>query len=149
VETASNHKIVDNTGGETSAGKARQGGPTTECRTVCLLDDDASVLKANTRLLNAADWKVKSFTDPEAFLRYAETQHPRVAVIDIWMPEMNGLDVQLKLKTVSPSTRVIVLTSKNDPIVRARAMDAGAYAFFLKTVGADEFLAAIESAASS
>jgi FixJ family two-component response regulator len=148
VETTSNHKIVENTRGETSAGKARQAGPTAQCATVCLLDDDASVLKATTRLLNAADWKVESFTDPEAFLRYAETQHPRVAIIDIWMPKMNGLDVQKQLNTLSPSTRVIVLTSKDDPIIRARAMDAGAYAFFMKGVPAEELLAAVSSATS-
>lgn len=114
--------------------------------TVCLVDDDPSVLKATSRLLVSSGWKVESFLDPVEFLRYAETSHPRLVVIDILMPIMNGLEVQSRLRTVSPSTRVIVLTSKDDPAVRSKALAAGAAAFFLKPVDDDEFLSGIESA---
>ena len=116
--------------------------------TVCLLDDDESVLKATGRLLRSAGWDVKAFTDPCAFLEYARTHSPKVVVIDIWMPIMNGLEVQTKLRDVSPTTRVIVLTSKDDPSVRTKAIDAGATGFFLKPVDDDEFLAGVESASS-
>ena len=116
--------------------------------TVCLVDDDPSVLKATSRLLSFGGWKIESFSDPTAFLCYAQTHRPEVAVLDIWMPVMDGLEVQRQLRTLSPSTRVIVLTSNDDPAVRSKAMDAGARAFILKTEGHDEFLAAIESAAS-
>jgi FixJ family two-component response regulator len=147
VRMPPNYEVAENASTGILARRASHaGGARTECATVCLLDDDASVLKATTRLLDAAGWKVESFTDPEAFLRYAATQHPQVAVIDIWMPAMNGLDVQLKLKTLSPSTRVIVLTSKDDPIIRARAISAGARAFFMKGIAAEQLLAAISSA---
>jgi two-component system response regulator HydG len=64
------------------------------------------------------------------------------------MPIMNGLEVQTQLRAVSPSTRVVVLTSKDDPSVRNIAMDAGASAFFLKPVDHDEFLAGVQSAFS-
>ena len=116
--------------------------------TVCLVDDDPSVLKATSRLLSFGGWKIESFSDPTAFLCYAQTHRPKVVVLDIWMPVMDGLEVQRRLRTLSPSTRVIVLTSNDDPAVRSKAMDAGARAFILKTEGHDEFLAAIESAAS-
>ena len=115
--------------------------------TVCLVDDDASVLKATGRLLASSGWKVESFLDPIAFLRYAETCKPNVVVLDILMPSMNGLEVQNELRTISPSTRVIILTSKDDPSVRSKAMAAGASNFFLKPVNDDKFLAGIESAA--
>jgi DNA-binding NarL/FixJ family response regulator len=62
------------------------------------------------------------------------------------MPHMNGLDVQLKLKTLSPSTRVIVLTSKDDPVIRGRAISAGASAFFMKGMAAEQLVVAISSA---
>jgi FixJ family two-component response regulator len=117
--------------------------------TVCLVDDDLSVLKATRRLLSFGGWKVESFSDPTAFLRYARTHRPEVVVLDIWMPVMDGLEVQRQLRTSCPSTRVIVLTSNDDPAVRSKAMDAGASAFILKTSGNDEFLAAIESAAAA
>lgn len=122
--------------------------PNTQVLTVCLVDDDPSVLKATSRLLASSGWTVESFLDPIAFLRYAETYQPEVVVLDILMPVMNGLEVQRRLRTISPGTRVIILTSKGDAAVRCRAMEAGASAFFLKPVNDNEFLAGIESAAS-
>jgi two-component system response regulator FixJ len=115
--------------------------------TVCLVDDDPSVLRATARLLSSAGWNVKSFVDPIAFLEYAQSHHPKVVVLDIRMPVMDGLEVQLRLKSLSPSTRVVVLTSRDDPSVRSQAMNGGATAFFLKPVGDEEFLAGVESAA--
>lgn len=115
--------------------------------TICLLEDDPSVLKATSRLLSSRGWKVESFLDPLMFLRYAQVHRPAVVIIDILMPLMNGLEVQSRLRAVSPSTRLIVLTSKDDPIVRSKAMRAGARAFFVKPARDNEFLAEIESAA--
>src|SRR6476469_6451686 len=87
-----------------------------EATAVYLLDDDASILKATRRLLDSAGWNnVEIFTDPIAFLEHAATHRPELAVIDIFMPDMNGLEVQTRLRRVSPSTRVIVLTAKDDP----------------------------------
>jgi two-component system response regulator ResD len=115
--------------------------------TICLLEDDPSVLKATSRLLSSAGWKVESFLDPIAFLRYAQAHRPEVAIIDILMPVMNGLEVQSRLRTLSPSTRLIVLTSNEDPRVRSTAMRSGAFAFFVKPTRKEEFLAEVESAA--
>lgn len=117
--------------------------------TVYLLDDDSSILKSTCRLLDSAGWKVEVFTDPIAFLERASTQCPDVAVIDILMPEMNGLEVQTRLRRVSPSTRVIVLTANDDASVRQNAMNGGASAFFIKGVQSGEFLAGIKAAAES
>jgi two-component system response regulator HydG len=116
---------------------------------VCLLDDDPSVVKATGRLLRSAGWEVETFIDPNSFLDQVPKLHPRVVVLDILMPVMNGLEVQTRLRSISPSTRVIVLTSVDDPLVRAQAMNAGASAFFLKPVNGQEFLAGIESAVGS
>ena len=81
--------------------------------TVYLLDDDSSILKSTGRLLDSAGWKVEAFTDPIAFLEHAAIHCPDVAVIDVLMPAMNGLEVQTRLRSISPSTRVIVLTAKD------------------------------------
>jgi two-component system response regulator HydG len=116
--------------------------------TVCLLDDDPAVLKGMTRLLSSADWNVKQFSDPEAFLVYARTHRPPIAVIDIWMPAMNGLEVQSRLRGISPSTRVIIFTGKDDPLVRSTALNAGASAFFTKPFDDEEFLTAVRLALS-
>jgi FixJ family two-component response regulator len=117
--------------------------------TVYLLDDDSSILKSTGRLLDSAGWKVAVFTDPIAFLEQAAMHRPDVAVIDILMPVMSGLEVQTRLRSISPSTRVIVLTAKDDPLVREVAMNGGASAFFIKGVESGEFLAGVKAAGDS
>ena len=122
---------------------------TKETSAVYLLDDDPSILKATRRLLDSVGWKVEAFSDPIAFLEHAAIHCPELAVIDIVMPDMNGLEVQTRLRRLSPSTRVIVLTAKDDPSVRRMAMNAGASAFFIKGVQSGEFLAGVKAAADS
>lgn len=62
------------------------------------------------------------------------------------MPSMNGLEVQKRLREISPSTRVIILTGKDDARVRAAALSAGALAFFTKPFDDEEFITAIRLA---
>lgn len=114
---------------------------------VYVLDDDPSLLKSVRRLLDSAGYNVEAFTNPIAFLKQAALRRPKVAVIDIRMPEMSGLEVQTRLRTLSPSTRVIILTSKDDPLVRTLAMNAGASAFLIKGVDDKELLTGIKAAA--
>jgi len=116
---------------------------------ICLLDDDPSVLKAVARLLSSAGWHVQQFSDPEQFLEYAKIHRSPVAVIDVWMPLMNGLEVQSRLRQLSPSTRVIIFTGKDDPRVRSTALNAGASAFLSKPFDDEELLTAIRLALAS
>ena len=107
---------------------------------VWLFDDEPSALKATQRLLNSAGWEVEVFTDPNFFLQQARTHGPGLAVIDMSMPLMHGLEVQERLSEISPATHVLVLTGKDDPHVRSRALEAGAVAFFSKPAPNDDFL---------
>ena len=104
------------------------------------------MLKGITRLLSSAGWNVKQFSDPEQFLVYGRTHRPPIAVIDVWMPVMSGLEVQSRLRRISPSTRVIIFTGKEDPLVRSAALNGGASAFFTKPFDDEEFLTAIRMA---
>ena len=113
---------------------------------VCLLDDEPSVLKAVGRLLSSAGWRVKEFSDPEEFLVYAKIHRTAVAVIDVWMPLMSGLEVQSRLSGLSPSTRVIIFTGRDDPRVRSTALNAGALAFLTKPFDDEELLTAVRLA---
>ena len=116
---------------------------------VSLLDDDRSVLKATSRLLDSVGWQVNAFTNPVTFLEHAGTHRTDLAIIDILMPEMSGLEVQTRLRRISPGTRVIMLTARDDPAVRRMAMNAGASAFYIKGVESGEFLAGVKLAADS
>ena len=99
---------------------------------IWLLDDDASMLKALGRLLNSAGFTVEKFSNPSDFLSELERQECRVAVLDVWMPDMNGLEVQARLRRDSPKTRIIFITGREDPSVRQTALDAGAFGFLAK-----------------
>ena len=99
---------------------------------IWLLDDDASMLKALGRLLNSAGFIVEKFNHPADFLSELERRECRVAVLDVWMPDMNGLEVQARLRRDSPKTRIIFITGREDPSVRQTALDAGAFAFLAK-----------------
>ena len=113
---------------------------------ISLLDDHPSVLKGLVRLLSSAGLKAEPFSDPNKFLDYERIHQSPVAVVDIWMPMMNGLEVQSQLRDISPTTRVIVLTANGDPSLRATAFNAGASAFLTKPFNYEEFLATVRRA---
>ena len=90
------------------------------------------MLKALGRLLNSAGFTVEKFDHPADFLSQLGRRECRVAVLDVWMPDMNGLEVQACLRRDSPKTRIIFITGRDDPLVRQNALDAGAFAFLSK-----------------
>jgi FixJ family two-component response regulator len=99
---------------------------------IWLLDDDASMLKALGRLLMSAGFAVEKFSEPADFLSQLEHAPCRVAILDVWMPDMSGLEVQTCLRRDSPETRVIFITGRDDPSIRQAALDAGAFGFLSK-----------------
>ena len=113
---------------------------------ICLLDDNLSVLRATRGLLKSAGWETEAFDDAAAFVNYVQNQQPAVAVIDMLMPAMNGLEVQSRVHHVAPSTRVIILTSTDDPAIESNALAAGAFGFFRKPVDPELFLTKIAAA---
>jgi two-component system response regulator FixJ len=116
---------------------------------ICLLDDDPSVLKGLGRLFASADLHAHSFSDPEEFLKYVRVHRPAVVLVDVHMPQMSGLEVQSRVGKISPSTRVIIFTGKDDPLVRSTALNAGASAFLTKPLDDEELLTAVRLALAS
>jgi FixJ family two-component response regulator len=117
--------------------------------TICVLDDDPSMLKAIGRLLSSAGLEAQLFSDPLGFLTYAKCHCVAVAVIDIWMPGVSGLQVKKELQAISPKTRVIIITANDDDSARNQAMQGGTIALFIKPFDDDEFLGAVYLAMAS
>ena len=113
---------------------------------VCLVDDDPSVLKSIGRLLASDGFSVSAFNKPKEFLAHVQAHAVPLVVLDILMEEMNGLDVQEQLRDISPRTRVIVVTGRDDPNARARATQLGVIAFLIKPFDGDQFLNAVRGA---
>ena len=116
---------------------------------ICILDDDNSVLRSITRLLYSEGLKATSFDRAEDMLAHARTHAVLVAVLDVWMPDMSGLEVQASLNKISPSTKVIVMTGRETPAIRAAALEAGAFAFVQKPFNDEAFLFLIHQALGS
>jgi len=116
---------------------------------VCLLDDDPSILKGLTRLFSSAELQLQTFNDPNDFLCYARKHRPDVVLVDVCMPQMSGLEVQSQLREISPSTRVIIFTGKEDPLIRSTALNAGASAFLTKPFNDEELLTSVRLALTS
>jgi FixJ family two-component response regulator len=114
-------------------------------KTICLVDDDPSVRKALSRLLESAGIGVCTFATGEDFLSYAVSHPVSVVVLDIWMDRMNGLEVLVHLCSLSPKTRLIVITGRDDFAVRSIATQVGA-AFLLKPFEDAEFLDKVQNA---
>jgi len=72
------------------------------------------------------------FNDPATFLAKLQYAPCRVAVLDVRMPQMNGLEVQACLRRDSPERRIIFISGRDDPLVRQTTLDAGAVAFLAK-----------------
>src|SRR3954463_3590469 len=113
---------------------------------VFLVDDDAGVLTSIGRLLASDGFAVRSFSEPQEFLAHVEANPVALVILDVWMEQMTGLEVQAKLARISPNTRVIIMTGRKDPGAQKTAMDFGAFAFFLKPFDGDEFLDAVHRA---
>ena len=101
---------------------------------ICILDDDASVRHSIVQLLDSDGQKAQSFEDAEVFFAHARSHAVPLAVLDVWMPETSGLQVQARLREVSPDTKVIVMTGRETPAIRAAALEGGAFAFLCKAV---------------
>jgi FixJ family two-component response regulator len=113
---------------------------------ICVVDDDASVLSSLRELLASDGFDAQIFDSPERFMDYARTHSIRLAFLDVWMPAQNGIELQERLRTQSPHTAVIIITGRDDPNLRTRALEGGAFAFLVKPFGDGEFLDAVRGA---
>ena len=113
---------------------------------VCLVDDDPSVRKSVSRLLGSDGFSVRAFSEPEAFLSHVTTNSVPLAVLDIWMERMTGMELLAHLCAKSPRTRVIFITGHRDAAAEATVMQAGAFAFFIKPFDDYQFLSAVHRA---
>jgi len=113
---------------------------------VCLVDDDASVLRSMQYLLASDGITVHAFNKPEEFLAHAAEHPVPVVVTDIWMEGVTGLEILARMCAISPRPRVIVITARDDLAARATATAIGPVAFFIKPFNDEEFLTAVRDA---
>lgn len=119
-------------------------------RTRVLIADDHSLVRqgASQLVASQADMEVVGEVEcgRDVVLRARELR-PDVVVLDISMPDLNGLDLIVVLRRASPMTRVIVLSFHQEPMMVRRALSSGAKGYVVKTAPVGELLDAIRAAA--
>ncbi len=113
---------------------------------VLLADDHALVLGAFEKLLAGEFEIVGQVSDGRALVAAVERLRPDVVVLDIAMPELNGLEAGRQIKNRWPDTRLIFLTMNEDPDLAAEAFRSGASGYLLKRSAASELATAIREA---
>jgi FixJ family two-component response regulator len=114
--------------------------------TVFLLDDEPGMLKALTRLLKAEGYAVRAFNSAKAFLESYEPQALGCLVLDVAMPEIDGLELQRRLTRSGALLPIVFLTGHGDIPMSVRVIKAGAEDFLTKPVNDADLLRAVRAA---
>ncbi len=112
---------------------------------VLVVDDEPQLVRALTINLRARKYRVDAAHDGATALRLAATRHPDVVILDLGLPDMDGIEV---IKGLRGWTRVpvIVLSARHTSDEKVDALDAGADDYVTKPFGMDEFLARLRAA---
>lgn len=113
---------------------------------VYLLDDEPEMVKALTRLLRAKRFDVRGFTSVKAFLEACQPESPACLVLDVSMPELDGLELQRHLTSRGILHPIVFLTAHGDIPMSVRAIKAGATEFLTKPVDAALLIPAVSAA---
>jgi two-component system KDP operon response regulator KdpE len=112
---------------------------------VLVVDDDAPLARALAITLSARGYDVTAARDGATALEIAARQPPDVVVLDLGLPDMDGVDVVTGLRGWT-SAPVIVLSARDDQAQKVAALDAGADDYVTKPFGMDELLARVRAA---
>lgn len=112
-----------------------------------ILDDDHAVRVALSRFFNAHKLRSHPYASAqELFDSIVTDRGPDCLVVDVQMPEMNGVDVLSSVLRHKPNIPVIMITGREDERVRAQALGLGAYDFMYKPVDPNRLLRTIKDA---
>ena len=113
---------------------------------VFIVDDDISVRESLEALVSFAGWRPETFASAEEFLSRAPADCPSCLILDVSLPELNGLDLQQLLASDRSEMPIIFVTGHGDIPMSVNAMKAGAVEFLTKPINDDALLKAIEHA---
>jgi FixJ family two-component response regulator len=113
---------------------------------VFVVDDDVSVRESLEALIRCAGWQPETFASAREFLSRPRAAAPSCLVLDVGLPDLNGLDLQQRVVADRLDMPIIFLTGYGDVPMSVRAMKAGAVEFLTKPFVDDVLLGAIRNA---
>ncbi len=113
---------------------------------VFVVDDDVSVRESLELMIRCAGWQPETFASAGEFLAHPRVLTSSCLVLDVSLPDLNGLDLQERVVADRPDMPIIFITGYGDVPMTVRAMKAGAVEFLTKPFGNDVLLDAIRQA---
>src|SRR5215467_4081448 len=113
---------------------------------VFVVDDDVSVRESLEALIGFAGWQVEVFATAQDFLGHRRVDAPSCLVLDLALPDLNGLDLQKRVAAERPDMPIIFITGYGDVPTSVQAMKKGAVEFLTKPFSDDVLLDAIRDA---
>jgi len=120
--------------------------PTAATPIVFVVDDDVSVRESLELLIRSAGWQPEIFASAKQFLARPRTPATSCLVLDVTLPDLNGLDLQQRVAAERPGMPIIFITGHGDVPMTVQAMKAGAIEFLTKPFDGDVLLDAIRHA---
>jgi FixJ family two-component response regulator len=114
--------------------------------TVFVIDDDISVRESLELLIRHAGWRPETFASAQDFLSRPRVPAPSCLVLDVTLPDLNGLELQKRIAADRTDMPIIFITGHGDVPMTVQAMKAGAVEFLTKPFGDDVLLSAIGNA---
>ena len=115
-------------------------------RRISIVDDDASIREALKSLMRSIQVDVQAFASAEEFLNSERLHDTSCLILDVYLPGMNGFELQNRLNLERKNIPMIFITAHSDEVSRQRALKGGAVEFLSKPVRSDALFKAIQSA---
>jgi len=113
---------------------------------VFIVDDDVSVRESLELLIQDAGWQPETFASATSFLGRPRVRVPSCLLLDVSLPDLNGLDLQQRIADDRADMPIIFITGYGDVPMTVRAMKAGAVEFLTKPLDDDALLSAVSHA---
>jgi len=110
---------------------------------VFVVDDDVSVRESLEALIGCAGWQVETFASAQEFLSRPRVTAPSCLILDVSLPDLNGLDLQKRVAVDRTDMPIIFITGHGDVPMSVRAMKAGAVDFLIKPFRDQDLLDAV------
>jgi FixJ family two-component response regulator len=107
---------------------------------ISVVDDDESIRRTTTFLIESFGFRAASFESAESFLKSVELHNTSCLLVDVQMPGINGLELQAELAVAGHCIPIIFITAYENEDTRRQAMQAGAVAFLTKPFNDEELL---------
>jgi FixJ family two-component response regulator len=113
---------------------------------VFVVDDDISVRESLEALIGTQGWRAECFASARDFLARPRVEAPSCLILDVNLPDLNGLDLQSQIAADRLEMPIIFITGFGDIPMTVRAMKAGAVEFLTKPFAVDALIGAIRNA---